>query len=122
MAAAEFVASQLRNASRVTVFSKSYCPFCDRTKALLASLSANFDAIELDQRDDGDAIQDALLELTGGRSVPRVFIGEEFIGGNDDLHALHNKGELEAKLVAARAISTLPLPPGFDAKMKVHDL
>ena len=40
--------------------------------------------IELDTRDDGEAIQDALLELTGGRSVPRVFIDGQFIGGGDD--------------------------------------
>lgn len=30
--------------------------------------------LQLDQREDGDSIQDALLEMTGGRSVPRVFI------------------------------------------------
>ena len=40
--------------------------------------------VELDTRDDGEAIQDALLELTGGRSVPRVFIDGQFIGGGDD--------------------------------------
>jgi hypothetical protein len=39
---------------------------------------------QLDQRDDGDAIQAALAEITGGRSVPRVFIGGKFIGGGDD--------------------------------------
>ncbi len=39
---------------------------------------------QLDQRQDGDSIQDALLEVTGGRSVPRVFIGGAFIGGGDD--------------------------------------
>jgi hypothetical protein len=40
--------------------------------------------VQLDQRDDGDAIQAALGEITGGKSVPRVFIGGKFIGGGDD--------------------------------------
>ena len=54
---------------------------------------------QLDQRDDGGDIQDALAELTGGRSVPRVFVEESFIGGGDDTERLANNGEL-AKLVA----------------------
>jgi glutaredoxin len=49
--------------------------------------------IELDQRPDGDAVQDALAGLTGGRSVPRVFIGGEFLGGNDDTQAMPAAGE-----------------------------
>lgn len=56
-------------------------------KAALASVGLKQDAIkvvELDLRNDGEAIQDALLELTGGRSVPRVFIDGQFIGGGDD--------------------------------------
>jgi glutaredoxin len=39
---------------------------------------------QLDQRADGDAIQDALQQITGGRSVPRVFVDGTFIGGGDD--------------------------------------
>jgi len=39
--------------------------------------------VELDERDDGNAIQDYLGQLTGGRSVPRVFVGGKFIGGGD---------------------------------------
>jgi glutaredoxin 3 len=53
----------------------------------------------LDERDDGGDIQDALAELTGGRSVPRVFVEEAFIGGGDDTERLARSGEL-AKLVA----------------------
>lgn len=54
--------------------------------------------IELDQRGDGDAIQDYLQKLTGGRSVPRVFIDEAFIGGGDDTDALARSGKLEIML------------------------
>ena len=51
--------------------------------------------IELDERSDGDAIQDYLLKLTGGRSVPRVFIDGSFIGGGDDNDLLARNGKLE---------------------------
>ncbi len=54
---------------------------------------------QLDHRDDGGDIQDALAEMTGGRSVPRVFVEEEFIGGGDDTERLARTGEL-AKIVA----------------------
>ena len=54
--------------------------------------------MELDERDDGNAIQDYLLQITGGRSVPRVFIAEEFIGGGDDTDALARSGKLEIML------------------------
>ena len=49
-------------------------------------------------------IQDALLKLTGGRSVPRVFIGGKFVGGGDDTAAMGRDGRLKAALVAAGAM------------------
>jgi glutaredoxin-related protein len=50
---------------------------------------------------EGAAVQDALLEVTGGRSVPRVFVGGKFIGGGDDTAAKAASGELLALLKAA---------------------
>lgn len=50
--------------------------------------------MELDQRKDGDDIQDALLEITGGRSVPRVFIDGEFFGGGDDTEVSFGAGKV----------------------------
>lgn len=54
--------------------------------------------LQLDQVNEGDDIQDALLEKTGGRSVPRVFVGGKFIGGGDDTAAKAANGELERLL------------------------
>ena len=65
----EFVQLQV-SSNKVIVFSKSYCPFCKKTKAALKDEGlSDFTVIELDERDDGDAIQDALLKVTGARSV-----------------------------------------------------
>eukprot|EP00884_Botryococcus_braunii_P018640 jgi/Botrbrau1/545/Bobra.0010s0020.1 len=84
----------------VFIFSKSYCPYCKKAKAALSELlpPGKIAALELDLRPDGDNIQDALAQLTGGRSVPRVFIGGKFIGGGDDTVRLKQSGEL-AKLL-----------------------
>jgi glutaredoxin 3 len=62
-------------------------------------LGSTFKVVELDQRDDGSDIQDYLLELTGGRTVPRVFIDSEFIGGADDTAALDESGRLKTMLI-----------------------
>ncbi|CAM9377706.1 unnamed protein product [Ectocarpus sp. 4 AP-2014] len=59
----------------VVVYSKSYCPFCTKAKKALKDVGAKYELIELDQVDNGSAIQDALQSITGQRSVPNVFIG-----------------------------------------------
>ena len=56
--------------------------------------------MELDGRPDMSAIQSALGELTGGTSVPRVFIGGVFLGGGDDTVAAAKNGSLENKCKA----------------------
>lgn len=69
MSKVEFVNLQVKE-NKVVVFSKSYCPYCKKAKAALADSGLKaYQLIELDERDDGDAIQDALLEITKGRSV-----------------------------------------------------
>lgn len=52
-----------------------------KAKRALESLGARYEAIELDTRSDGSAIQQALAELTGRRTVPNVFVGGKTIGG-----------------------------------------
>jgi glutaredoxin 3 len=48
--------------------------------------------------EDGSAIQDALAEITGQRSVPNVFIKGKHLGGNDKTQAAHKSGELKKLL------------------------
>lgn len=82
----------------VVVFSKTWCPFCQKAKDALGSAGADFLVVELDEREDGDDIQAALEAKTGVRTVPRVFIGGKCIGGGDDTVRLLEAGEL-AQLV-----------------------
>ena len=60
--------------------------------------------VQLDERQDGEAIQDYLNQLTGGRSVPRVFVAGKFIGGGDDTVAKQQSGELKQILQKAGAM------------------
>jgi len=100
--AAKTKAQDIIDNHAVAVFSKSYCPYCNATKRLLSQMGAKYYAIELDQVDDGAAIQDALEEMTQQRSVPNVFIDKKHIGGNSDLQA--RKGELPTLLKEAHAL------------------
>ena len=67
-------------------------------------LGTAFAAVELDERPDGADLQDYLLRLTGGRTVPRVFVGGKFIGGSDDVAALDASGQLLAMLQEQGAV------------------
>jgi glutaredoxin 3 len=54
--------------------------------------------VELDERADGDAIQQELARMTGQRSVPNVFVQQQHIGGNDDTQAAARTGTLQELL------------------------
>jgi glutaredoxin 3 len=81
----------------VTIYTKSWCPYCHAAKDLLASKNVAFDEIDVSK---GEA-QAAMAKRAGGRStVPQIFIGERHVGGCDDLHALDAAGKLDALLAA----------------------
>ncbi|KAG8628330.1 hypothetical protein KVT40_004203 [Elsinoe batatas] len=101
--AAKQKAQSIIDKGGVAVFSKSYCPYCKATKELLSRVGAKYEVLELDQIDDGAAIQDALQEITNQRSVPNIFIAKEHIGGNSDIQAL-GEGNLKSKLTSAGAL------------------
>ncbi|KAF1791511.1 Glutaredoxin subgroup [Phytophthora cactorum] len=82
----------------VVVYSKSYCPYCAKTKTLLTQLGAKYDVVELDQIAGGSEQQDALEQITGQSTVPNVFVGGKSIGGNSDVQKLHKAGNLEPLL------------------------
>lgn len=85
----------MSNAVKVTVYSKDYCPYCDRAKAMLKSKGVAFEAIEL-QDNPGEFAK--LKEKTGLMTVPQIFIGEKLIGGYSDLADLDRNGELDKLL------------------------
>eukprot|EP00536_Pseudo-nitzschia_multiseries_P005158 jgi/Psemu1/189932/e_gw1.94.67.1 len=88
-------------AHKVVVFSKTYCPYCTSTKNLFSTpeySSVDVVAHELDEREDGAAIQATLASMSGQRTVPSVWINGKFLGGNSDTQAAHKNGELKTML------------------------
>ncbi|CAK7345590.1 unnamed protein product [Dovyalis caffra] len=83
---------------QIVIFSKSYCPYCKRAKGVFKELNQKPHVIELDQREDGHDIQDALGEIFGRRTVPQVFIDGKHIGGSDDTMEAYESGELAKRL------------------------
>ncbi|GFQ79385.1 glutaredoxin-2, mitochondrial [Trichonephila clavata] len=82
----------------VVIFSKTQCIYCRKVKKLLTESSVPFLSIELDKREDGTNLQNALNEITGARTVPRVFINEECIGGASDVEKLQKENKLMEKI------------------------
>ncbi|KAH9944000.1 glutaredoxin [Epithele typhae] len=101
MAAKDLVEETIAG-NKIAIFSKSYCPYCKRAKALLTSKFANVETkiYELDEMGEGNAIQGYLSEKTGQHTVPNIFINQKHVGGCDDVMALDSQGKLAA-LVAA---------------------
>ena len=75
----------------VRIYTKKPCPYCDQAKQLLRQLSIPFEETDLTGRYDELA---ALVQKTGLKTVPQIFFGERFIGGFDDLSALHQQQDL----------------------------
>ena len=80
---------------KITLYTKDNCPFCVRAKALLLRKGAAFEEIPVEGRDD---LRTWLMETTGQRTVPQVFVGERSLGGFTDVVALDQEGRLDAIL------------------------
>ncbi|CAM9403436.1 unnamed protein product [Ectocarpus sp. 6 AP-2014] len=93
--------------NKVVVFSWTRCPFCKKAKGLIEDLladPADYEFVELDERQDGNAIRYELSQKTGRTSVPQIWIGGEFVGGCNDgpgVFTLMDKGELVPMLESA---------------------
>ena len=85
--------------SPVKMYTTGYCPYCVRAKALLQSKGVA--AIEEIRIDTDPAQRDTMMQLTGRRTVPQIFIGSTHVGGCDDLIALDKAGGLLPLLNAA---------------------
>jgi glutaredoxin 3 len=80
----------------VKMYTTQVCPYCLRAKALLRKRGVQ--VIEEIRVDLDTAERDRMIELTGRRTVPQIFIGDTHVGGCDDLIALDQRGKLTALL------------------------
>ncbi len=78
--------------ARVVMYSTASCPYCVRAQQLLKARGV--DDLEVIRIDQDSAERAAMMERTGRRTVPQIFIGERHVGGYDDLAALDRAGAL----------------------------
>ena len=83
----------------VRMYTTLVCPYCIRAKALLKQRGV--DAIDEVRIDLDPGQRDAMIALTGRRTVPQIFIGSTHVGGCDDLVALDRSGGLQPLLQGA---------------------
>ncbi|KAF8973030.1 thioredoxin-like protein [Flammula alnicola] len=87
----------------IVVFSKTYCPYSQRAKDLLAAYDLQPPAkiVEVDIRDDGNVIKHLLTRLTNHSTFPNILLRGKSIGGSDRLHELHENKSLKKLLEEA---------------------
>jgi len=82
---------------KITLYTKDYCPYCTKAKALLKRKGV-VDINEIDITHDEKAQQELFTKSGGRKTVPQIFIGEIHVGGCDDLYALEAAKKLDELL------------------------
>jgi glutaredoxin 3 len=86
--------------SPVVIYTRNYCFYCDAAKDLLRRKNVGFDEINVG---GNPGLRSEMIQRAKGRTtVPQIFIGENHIGGCDDLYALEAAGRLDLLLDGAR--------------------
>ena len=81
--------------ARVVVYSTPWCPYCVRAKRLLNDKGAHFTDIDVSA---DPALRQEMIRLSGRTSVPQIWIGEQHVGGCDELYALERQRRLDELL------------------------
>jgi len=84
--------------SNVVIYSSNLCPYCYRAKALLKQKGAKYREISVDF--NPSARREMREKAGGANTVPQIWIGEQHVGGCDDLYALEARGGLAGLLSA----------------------
>jgi glutaredoxin 3 len=77
---------------RVQIYTKHYCPYCTRAKALLQKKGVAYEEIDVE---NDDAKRVWLVEASGQRTVPQIFVDGRSLGGFTDIDALDRQGRLD---------------------------
>ena len=85
--------------SNVTIYTKPYCPYCIRAVDLLEKKGVAF--TEIEAAFDPQKRQEMVQRAGGRATFPQIFVGDQHIGGCDDMVALDRAGKLDPLLQAA---------------------
>ncbi|MGE8557127.1 glutaredoxin 3 [Acinetobacter sp. UBA3106] len=82
--------------AEVIIYSTTVCPYCIRAKQLLERKGIQYKEINLSN--EAPEVRVELMQRTNHRTVPQIFINDQFIGGFDQLYALEREGKLNELL------------------------
>ena len=104
--------------AKVEIYTKAFCPYCVRAKALLKSKGVAFEEFDITL---GGPHRAEMIERAEGRmTVPQIFIDGVPVGGSDDLAALDRDGKLDA-LLRGMKIAVLQMTSGIDPAANAAD-
>lgn len=83
--------------ANVIIYTTAVCPYCVQAKKLLDQKKVSYSEIHIDE---DPVARETMIQRSGRRTVPQIFINEQPIGGCDDLYALERAGELDKLLQA----------------------
>lgn len=81
--------------NKVQIYTSSYCPYCIRAKQLLDSKGVEYDEVNLDKNPEKKL---ETMQMLNWRTVPIILIGDELIGGYDQLASLERSKKLDELL------------------------
>jgi glutaredoxin 3 len=79
----------------VVMYTTSWCPYCERARKLLARKNVTIEEVDVESAPEKRA---EMRNRSGRTSVPQIFIGDQHVGGSDDLAALEEAGKLDSLL------------------------
>ncbi len=82
---------------KIIMYSSNFCPYCTNAERLLSE--KGFDNIEKIKIDEDQSLLEDMIQKTGKRTVPQIFIGNNYIGGFEDLRKCDQSGELDKLLL-----------------------
>ena len=82
---------------KIVMYTTQYCPFCIQAKSLLRHKGVTFEEIDIG---GDDQLRTKMVETSGRRTVPQIFINDSPIGGFEELRSLDEQGDLDRLLAA----------------------
>ena len=86
--------------AEIVMYTKSWCPYCDRAKALLREKGQSWTEIDVEAQPEK---RDEMVRRSGRTTVPQIWVGDRHVGGFDDLADLERRGELDPLLGRKKA-------------------
>lgn len=84
--------------AEINIYTREYCGYCARAKALLDSKNVKY--TEHDATYSQELRQEMIQKANGRSTFPQIFIDDHHVGGSDELHALDRAGKLDPMLAA----------------------